>query len=109
MSMLVGLFPPSGGDAFIDGHSIRTDIEAIRNSLGLCPQHNVLYDALTVQEHLSFFLELKVRWEDLALLREWSSGMHVCRCNLTNLKNLRVLYGPLRDIFDRWVKKDFLR
>ncbi|XP_065191638.1 phospholipid-transporting ATPase ABCA3-like [Sycon ciliatum] len=59
MSMLVGLFPPSSGDASIHGHSVRTDIEKVRESLGLCPQHNVLYDALTVEEHLRFFLELK--------------------------------------------------
>ena len=59
MSMLVGLFPPTSGDAFISGHSVRTDIEKIRTSLGLCPQHNVLYDLLTVHEHLAFFLELK--------------------------------------------------
>ena len=60
MSMLVGLFPPTSGDAFISGHSVRTDIEKIRTSLGLCPQHNVLYEMLTVHEHLAFFLELKV-------------------------------------------------
>ena len=27
--------------------------------LGICPQHNVLFDALTVEEHLWFFAKLK--------------------------------------------------
>jgi len=60
MSMLVGLFPPTSGNAIINGYSILTDMESVRQSLGLCPQHNVLYDRLTVREHLNFFARLKV-------------------------------------------------
>ena len=58
--MLTGLFPPSSGSAHIDGKSIITEMDAIRDSLGLCPQHNVLFDRLTVKEHLDFFVNLKV-------------------------------------------------
>lgn len=61
MSILTGLFPPSSGSAQVDGKSILTDMEAIRESLGLCPQHNVLFDRLTVKEHLEFFINLKVQ------------------------------------------------
>ena len=60
MSILTGLFPPSAGSAHINGKSILTDMEGIRESLGLCPQHNVLFDRLTVKEHLTFFINLKV-------------------------------------------------
>eukprot|EP00118_Oscarella_pearsei_P005154 m.23294 g.23294 ORF g.23294 m.23294 type:complete len:1794 (+) comp28455_c0_seq2:102-5483(+) len=59
MSMLTGLFPPTSGDAIINGHSIQKNIAGVRKSLGLCPQHNVLFDRLTVKEHLHFFLSLK--------------------------------------------------
>jgi ABC-type multidrug transport system ATPase subunit len=52
MSMLVGLFPPSSGTAFIQGHDVRTSIAAAQQHLGLCPQHDVLFDPLTVEEHL---------------------------------------------------------
>jgi ATP-binding cassette subfamily A (ABC1) protein 3 len=31
----------------------------IRESLGLCPQHDVLFDTMTVEEHLTFFAKLK--------------------------------------------------
>lgn len=34
-------------------------MEAIRSSLGLCPQHNVLFDDLTVAEHIWFYSRLK--------------------------------------------------
>ncbi|XP_077990027.1 phospholipid-transporting ATPase ABCA3-like [Glandiceps talaboti] len=59
MSILTGLFPPTSGSATINGYSILTDIDKVRQSLGLCPQHNVLFDRLTVKEHLDFFIALK--------------------------------------------------
>ncbi|XP_071958195.1 phospholipid-transporting ATPase ABCA3-like [Antedon mediterranea] len=59
MSILTGLFPPTSGSATINGKSIVTDIQSVRSSLGLCPQHNVLFDRLTVKEHLDFFINLK--------------------------------------------------
>ena len=60
MSVLTGLFPPTSGGAFINGYNILTDMNRVRDSLGLCPQHNVLFDKLTVKEHLQFFINLKV-------------------------------------------------
>ncbi|XP_076084448.1 phospholipid-transporting ATPase ABCA1-like isoform X2 [Mytilus galloprovincialis] len=59
MSILTGLFPPSDGTAFIYGHSILTEMDAVRDSLGMCPQHNLLFDNLTVEEHLWFYARLK--------------------------------------------------
>ena len=60
MSVLTGLFPPTSGTAYISGKSILTEMDGIRDSLGLCPQHNVLFDRLTVKEHMEFFIALKV-------------------------------------------------
>ncbi|KAL1392905.1 hypothetical protein pipiens_012130 [Culex pipiens pipiens] len=59
MSMLTGMFPPTSGTAIVNGYDIRYDIESLRNTLGLCPQHNVLFDELTVAEHIRFFSKLK--------------------------------------------------
>uniref|UniRef100_A0A8C2IU51 ATP binding cassette subfamily A member 3 n=1 Tax=Cyprinus carpio TaxID=7962 RepID=A0A8C2IU51_CYPCA len=59
LSMLTGLFPPSSGRAYISGYDICQDMALIRRSLGLCPQHDVLFDNLTVREHLLFFTQLK--------------------------------------------------
>eukprot|EP00795_Rhopilema_esculentum_P013264 gene13264-4097_t len=59
MSILTGLFTPTSGGAMIAGKDINTQMDEIRESLGLCPQHNVLFDRLTVQEHLEFFIALK--------------------------------------------------
>lgn len=59
MNMLTGMFSPSSGSAYLNGHDITTDTIEARKSLGLCPQHNVLIDDLTVKEHIIFFCRLK--------------------------------------------------
>lgn len=59
MSMLTGIFPPTSGTAIIEGCDIRTDMKGVRSNLGLCPQYNILFDELTVAEHLYFFGKLK--------------------------------------------------
>lgn len=59
MSMLTGMIPPTSGTALVSGKDIRTDMVGIRQSLGLCPQHNILFDELTVEEHLAFYGRLK--------------------------------------------------
>lgn len=38
ISMLTGLIPPSGGDAFLLDYSIRSQMNHARKSLGVCPQ-----------------------------------------------------------------------
>uniref|UniRef100_A0A1B0G2X8 ABC transporter domain-containing protein n=1 Tax=Glossina morsitans morsitans TaxID=37546 RepID=A0A1B0G2X8_GLOMM len=59
ISMLTGMFPPSSGTAIINGSDIRTNLDGARMSMGVCPQHNVLFDDLTVADHLKFFSRLK--------------------------------------------------
>ncbi|CAM4887474.1 unnamed protein product [Rotaria socialis] len=58
-SILTGLIPPSSGTVYVDGFDILTDIKVIRKRLGFAPQHNILFDRLTVKEHLEFFSALK--------------------------------------------------
>lgn len=59
MSMICGMFPPSDGTITLDGHNVATHTEAARESLGLCPQFDILFRQLTVTEHLKFYLGLK--------------------------------------------------
>ncbi|KAF3838949.1 hypothetical protein F7725_010717 [Dissostichus mawsoni] len=59
MSILTGLFPPTSGTAYILGRDIRTELSTIRQNLGVCPQHNVLFSMLTVEEHIWFYGRLK--------------------------------------------------
>ncbi|XP_065074347.1 phospholipid-transporting ATPase ABCA3-like [Ochlerotatus camptorhynchus] len=67
MSMLTGVFSPTSGTALINDCDIRTNIDGARQSLGLCPQHNVLFNEMTVAEHIEFFARLKgVKRKDIA-------------------------------------------
>jgi ABC-2 type transport system ATP-binding protein len=55
ISMLSGLLQPSGGDAFIMGHSIRTQAQEAKANLGVVPQDIALYPDLSAQENLIFW------------------------------------------------------
>ncbi|CAD5206396.1 unnamed protein product [Bursaphelenchus okinawaensis] len=59
MSILCGLYPPSEGTARVYHMDIRTDMTEIRKTLGICPQHNILFDEMTVEEQLYFYGYLK--------------------------------------------------
>ncbi|XP_072306658.1 retinal-specific phospholipid-transporting ATPase ABCA4-like isoform X1 [Eucyclogobius newberryi] len=61
MSILTGMFPPTSGTATIYGKDICSDMDAIRLSLGMCPQHNILFQYMTVAEHILFYALLKGR------------------------------------------------
>uniref|UniRef100_A0A8C6IT79 Uncharacterized protein n=1 Tax=Melopsittacus undulatus TaxID=13146 RepID=A0A8C6IT79_MELUD len=54
-SLLTGLYPPSSGTIIINGKDIHSDLAAIRTELGVCPQYDVLFNVLTVREHLQCF------------------------------------------------------
>ncbi|KAL4476000.1 hypothetical protein ABPG72_007886 [Tetrahymena utriculariae] len=59
ISMLTGMIPPTEGTAFIKGLDIRKKQHEIRQILGVCPQHDILFDSLTVKEHLFLFAVIK--------------------------------------------------
>ncbi|TMW55619.1 hypothetical protein Poli38472_010501 [Pythium oligandrum] len=59
ISMLTGLITPTSGDATLYGRSIRHDFNELRQIMGICPQHDVLFNDLTVEEHLKLFGTMK--------------------------------------------------
>ncbi|CAF3392848.1 unnamed protein product [Rotaria sp. Silwood1] len=50
--ILVGMLEPTSGYVTIEGLNNRTHIQEVRKILGFCPQFDILYDDLSVQEHL---------------------------------------------------------
>ncbi|XP_075038451.1 retinal-specific phospholipid-transporting ATPase ABCA4 isoform X2 [Mixophyes fleayi] len=61
LSIITGLFPPTSGTVWVRGRDIQTHMDSIRQSLGMCPQHNILFRHLTVAEHILFYARLKGR------------------------------------------------
>jgi len=59
ISMITGLYPPTSGTVNIFGLNIQKDLDEIRKVMGICPQHDVLFDNLTVKEHLEMFAIFK--------------------------------------------------
>jgi ATP-binding cassette subfamily A (ABC1) protein 3 len=59
ISILSGMMEPTNGSASILGLDLQSELDEIRKSLGACPQHNVLYDTMTVEEHMLLFAGLR--------------------------------------------------
>lgn len=57
--MIAGTLPPSRGQVLIEGENLFESSQTIKNSIGYLPENNPLYDFLTVEEHLKFWLSLK--------------------------------------------------
>lgn len=58
IKMLTTLLPPSGGEAFINGYSIRTQTDRIRSVIGYVPQMISADGSLTGYENLLLFAKL---------------------------------------------------
>ncbi|XP_024438418.2 ABC transporter A family member 7 isoform X2 [Populus trichocarpa] len=59
ISMMIGLTAPSTGTAYVEGLDIRTQMDWVYTSMGVCPQHDLLWETLTGREHLLFYGRLK--------------------------------------------------
>ncbi|KAJ6814801.1 putative ABC transporter A family member 2 [Iris pallida] len=61
ISCLTGTTPVTGGDALIYGCSVRSSVgmSNIRRMIGVCPQFDILWDALSGEEHLHLFASIK--------------------------------------------------
>ncbi|XP_035262804.1 ATP-binding cassette sub-family A member 5 [Anguilla anguilla] len=61
MNILCGICPPTEGAATIYGSSVGEMAEGaeLRQLVGICPQFNIMFDVLTVEEHLRVFAAIK--------------------------------------------------
>ncbi|KAH1117721.1 hypothetical protein AAZX31_17G095600 [Glycine max] len=59
INMMIGLTKPTSGRAFVQGLDIRTQMDEIYTTMGVCPQHDLLWESLTGREHLLFYGRLK--------------------------------------------------
>ncbi|XP_020567686.1 ATP-binding cassette sub-family A member 5 isoform X1 [Oryzias latipes] len=61
MSILCGICPPTTGSASMFGSPITemADGAEMKQLVGVCPQFNIVFDVLTVEEHLGVFAAIK--------------------------------------------------
>ena len=55
ISMLTGLFGSTSGKAEAFGIDLLNNQDEARKMMGVCPQHNVLFNVLTPEEHFDIF------------------------------------------------------
>jgi ATP-binding cassette subfamily A (ABC1) protein 3 len=59
LKMLTGMLEPTDGDMTLFGRDMVLERNEVALNLGICPQDNVLYDLLTVEEHMQLYCDLK--------------------------------------------------
>lgn len=65
-------------------------MERIRQNLGMCPQHNVLFDKLSVEEHLWFYSRLKGMAEE-DIRKEMDKSVQVCCISVSGFMGINSL------------------
>ncbi|TFK08948.1 stanniocalcin-1 [Platysternon megacephalum] len=97
ISMLTGLYPPSSGTIIINGKDIHTDLAAIRMEMGVCPQYDVLFDTLTVREHLLFYGSVKAPlWTKKQLHHQVSRALEDVDLSHHQFKHVGALSGGMK-------------
>lgn len=59
ISMLTGLIQSTKGTATVFNEDMFREPEKVRQFMGICPQHDVLFEHLSPKEHLSVFYDFK--------------------------------------------------
>ena len=59
INLLTGNISPSFGSAEINSSNIILDQNAIEQLIGLCPQHDILWEELTAEEHIIMYAKLR--------------------------------------------------
>ncbi|ORY30710.1 hypothetical protein BCR33DRAFT_857259 [Rhizoclosmatium globosum] len=59
ISILTGLYENSGGSARLAGFDTKTQTAQVYQSIGVCPQFDIHWEDLSVEEHLYFYARLK--------------------------------------------------
>lgn len=61
---------PSKGKVLIAGLDMKLDFEKARSLVGYCPQPNLIFDEMSVEEHLKYYARLKgipAKWRDILI------------------------------------------
>lgn len=59
INIMCGLLQPTSGTVLIGGYDITIDKSKARQMIGVCPQADILFDNMTVEEHLLFYGRLR--------------------------------------------------
>jgi len=63
IQMLTGLIPHTSGNASIFQRDVFRDKDFINGVVGICPQHDMLMESMTVMENIHYFCTIKMMTE----------------------------------------------
>ncbi|XP_043921604.1 ATP-binding cassette sub-family A member 13-like [Protopterus annectens] len=97
ISMLTGLCKPSSGTIYINGKNMRAALPTLKQDIGFCPQHDVLFDYLTVYEHLLFYGAIKApHWTKKQLYSEVNRALNDIGLSRHQHKQVGTLSGGMK-------------
>ncbi|KAM7286792.1 retinal-specific phospholipid-transporting ATPase ABCA4-like [Ixodes scapularis] len=81
LNIVTGFIDSSSGTVLLGGYDIRKSTRDARESIGYCAQHNILFEDLTVEEHLLFFAIVRTSGSKEASRSRWRSTLiySICR------------------------------
>ncbi len=59
INVLTGNLTPTEGTAKINNYDLILESDMVENLVGLCPQHDILWDELTAAEHIELYGHLR--------------------------------------------------
>ncbi|CAL1534216.1 unnamed protein product [Lymnaea stagnalis] len=59
LSMIIAETEPTCGKVVVSGHNVRTHLLTVLECLGYCPQHDALWETITLEEHIKCFAAIK--------------------------------------------------
>ncbi|KPI88774.1 ATP-binding cassette protein subfamily A member 10 putative ABC transporter putative (ABCA10) [Leptomonas seymouri] len=59
MGMATGMVNPTNGDVYVRGYDAHTHLDQCRQNIGYCPQRDIVWSHLTVEEHITFYARMK--------------------------------------------------
>ncbi|CAG9577791.1 putative ATP-binding cassette protein subfamily A,member 10 [Leishmania major strain Friedlin] len=59
MGVATGMVNPTNGDVYVRGYNARTHLDECRQNIGYCPQRDIVWSLLTVEEHITFYARMK--------------------------------------------------
>jgi len=68
LKQMIGLLPPTEGDILVAGHSVRTDVAAVRKNIGVMFQSGALFGSMSVLDNIALALSV---FTDLPRRRGW--------------------------------------
>jgi len=59
INLILGNLRPTSGEIRIDGKDFKENVDAVRKKIGYCAQETILFDELTVMQHITLFEGIK--------------------------------------------------